>query len=95
MRERLPLPKRIQEAPELLPGMEFYFAAFSDLDTTRPIGMELGPISWSAIQQYADYYELEPEAREDLHYHIRVLDNQFLMYHRKRSRGGAKGGKSQ
>jgi len=93
MRERLPLPKKIAEAPDLLPGLELYFAAWVDLDTTRPVGFELGPISWSAIQEYAAYLCLEAEDRDDLHYLIRVLDNAFLMYHRKRSRGGS-GGKS-
>lgn len=95
MREGLPLPKRIQNAPQLLPGLDLYMRAFYDLDTTRQVGFELGPISWLAIQEYARELELEGEGKEDLHHFIRVLDNEFLMYHkRKSSKGGDKIGKS-
>jgi len=90
MRERLPLPSRIQNAPSLELGLELYYGAFLDLNSCRPIGMDEGPIPWIAIFDYCDRLGIEGEQREDMFHHVRVLD---LAYFEFKSSKRPKGGK--
>jgi len=75
---RRPIPDRIQNAPDLLLGLEFYFRAFIDLNTCRSSGWSSGPIPWMDIQAYAMAHELDAEETETLHYHIAMMDSAFL-----------------
>lgn len=81
-REGLPLPKRIQNAPQLELGLELYYGAFFDLNSCRPVGMEEGPIRWIDIHDYCDRLEIVGDQRDDMHYHIRSMDNAFLEWKR-------------
>ena len=74
------LPERIQNAPNLLMGLELYFQAFVELNTSRSTGWSAGPIPSWCISEYADRLELSEEETEDLHYHIRMMDQEFLKY---------------
>ncbi len=74
MRSHQPVPKRIQNAPELSLGLELYFLGFMDLSNSRQIGFGSGPIPWGAIQEYCLYNDLDVEQVEDMHYHISHLD---------------------
>lgn len=80
MRERLPLPDRMQNAPSLLLGLHIYYQAFLDLTSCRMLGLSEGPIPWLATQQYCDMLKLDDEMRDDMHYHIREMDNAYLKY---------------
>ena len=80
MREHLPLPQRIQNSPELEMGLDLFYSAFFDLHTCRPIGMGQGSIRWTDIDEYCNRLELVGDQREDMHYHIRVMDNAFLEW---------------
>lgn len=97
MRERMPLPKRIAEAPTLFMGLELFYAAFFDLHTCRPLGMSEGRISWLHIEQWADANHLDPEQREDLHFYIKQIDGEYLKWRHSQHgsvsgvRGKAKG----
>lgn len=86
MRQRLPLPQRIQNAPELTLGLDFYYTAFLDLTTCRTQGYGTeGPISWLTINQYLNERGIEEEEqREDLFYHIQRLDAAYLDFKAKR-----------
>lgn len=88
MRERLPLPKAIQEAPMLHMGLELYYDAFLELTTCRPIGMAMGSIPWNVIKDYAVAFNLDEEQRADLFYYIRMIDNAYLDKQRKQEKGG-------
>jgi hypothetical protein len=100
MREKLPLPDRIENAPQLTLGLELYYGAFFDLHTCRPLGMAEGAIRWMDIHDYCDRLELSLEQREDMHHHIRVMDNAYLEWRGKKAknetlttgRGGGKHG---
>lgn len=46
-------------APELPDECLFAYAAFNELMSTRAIGMDYGPIPWTAINDYAHRYRLE------------------------------------
>lgn len=79
MRENKPLPKKIQNAPELALGLYLYWGAFWDLDTCRPTGDGVvHPIPWYAIEHWAVVNELDQDQHESLHYIIRQLDNAFI-----------------
>jgi len=86
MRERLPLPKRIQNAPEMWIGLELYYGAFLDLNTCRPSGWSVCPIPWTAIADYAVAHEIKGEQRDDLFYFIRYLDSAYLKYYEKKNK---------
>lgn len=86
VRERLPLPKRIQNAPELLLGLELYYGAFLDLSSCRPNGWGPQPISWLTIAEYADHLGLDEEQREDLFFFIRAMDSCWLHYHDRKQK---------
>jgi hypothetical protein len=78
MRSGQPLPARIANAPQLRLGLSFYLNAFFDLDAERSMGMGIGRIPWSAILQYATYYELDEEQTDRLFYFIRAIDTAHI-----------------
>lgn len=98
MRERLPLPERIQNAAQIELGLELYYGAFFDLHTCRPLGMAEGAIRWMDIHDYCDRLGVSEDQREDMHYHIRVMDNAYLEWRGKKvkeatpTKGGKRGG---
>lgn len=80
-----PLPDKIANAPELLPGLEMYLTAFNRLSTCRQIGMSIGPIPWTAIGVYADQMEFDEEHRDLLYFFIESLDIAFLNWSAKKN----------
>lgn len=80
MRERLPLPGKIQNAPELELGLELFWSAFWDLNSSRPIGLDEGPIRWVDIWDYCDRMEIYDEQREDLLHHIKEMDQAYRKF---------------
>lgn len=80
---RRPRPQWLQNAPTLLPGLDFYFVAFNELTTCRSIGMGVGPIPWTVIQEFADREGLDGEERACLLYLIRSMDNAYLDWNKK------------
>ena len=76
----MPLPNKIQNAPELELGMGLFFTAFLDLTGSRNIGFGLGPIPWDAIDHYCNTLELAGDQREDLFYYVRALDDTYLEF---------------
>lgn len=85
VQQRLPLPEKIANAPELLLGLDFYYLAFMDLTSCRGTGyMTEGPISWLSIKQWADEHQVEGEQREDLFYHVQSLDAVYLDFKAKK-----------
>lgn len=84
-RSRLPLPTKIQNAPELMRGVELYFTAFMELTTCRAIGFGDGPIPWTATQRYCEVNEIEGEQREDLFYLVGYMDAAYLKWRKQQS----------
>jgi len=81
LKMRKPLPKKIQNAPELNLGLELYWNAFWDLSTCRSTGFGAGPIPWLAILEYTRTFEFDEEQQEDAFYLVRVMDNAYLNHH--------------
>lgn len=47
-------PEAIANAPTLKAYLQFYWEAFLELDTCRPLGMSsVGQIPWTAVNEYA------------------------------------------
>lgn len=74
----MPLPKAIANAPELLLGLEFYWTAFWELSSCRPVGFGFGPIPWTVIIDYAAAFEVEPDDVSDFIYLIRAMDKAWI-----------------
>ena len=79
-RRKRPIPERIQNAPDLLTGLELYFEAFIELNTCRSAGGSPGPIPSWCIDEYCIRLGLTEDEAEDLHYHIRMMDQAFLQH---------------
>ena len=71
--------------PDLAPGLDVIYAAFSELQTCRVFG---GPIPWTAIQKYAEAHGMDRASRDELHALVRALDIEYLKHQdSKRSQG--------
>lgn len=80
-------PSFIEEAPELLPGLEIYFEAFGELSTCRPfIGMDgvPGPIPWDKMRDWGRQTGFEAEELEYFLRMLRALDDEYLIWAIKR-----------
>jgi hypothetical protein len=81
----MPLPDRIQNAPELVLGLELYYGAFMDLTSCRGTGYGTeGPIPWDKVVQWAEKYGLDEEQEDDLVYHIPQMDEVYLKFKAKK-----------
>lgn len=81
------LPDKIKEAPELMPGLELYYEAFTELSNTRPITQGgLGAIPWTAINEWAKRYDIEGSDFERLATYVRSLDAEYIKYVSKKNK---------
>ena len=85
MRENLPLPEAIQNAPDLEQGLELYYLGFLDLIDDRQFGLSLGGIPWTAINAYCKSMPWLDEFQvEAMHYHIKQLDGAYVKHKNKK-----------
>ena len=84
-RNKMPLPESIKNAPELLPGLELFYGAFFDLTSCRTgLHSTEGPIKWTAMDRWAERYQLDDEQWEDLVYHLGQMDEAYLKFKTKK-----------
>lgn len=76
-RDGIDLPDHIKNAPDLLVGLELFYNGFQELTTCRQLGMSLGPIPWTAIDQYCVRYDIDGMQREDMFFHVEALDDTY------------------
>jgi hypothetical protein len=67
-------------------GLELYFHAFVELNTCRSTGWSAGPIPSWCIAEYVERLGLTDDGSEDMHYHIRKMDEEFLKYNARKSK---------
>jgi len=79
----MPLPARIENAPQPAECCILFWAAFHELTSTRSIGFSIGPIPWTAVKAWADEHELVGSVREDLFFYVSAMDEEFLNHHVK------------
>ena len=60
--------------------------AFSDLSTCRNVGMSLGQIPWTAINEYSEVNNFEGGAKKILIECILFLDSEYLKEINKESK---------
>lgn len=78
---RQPIPRVIQEAPELEPGLALYYNAFTSVTSCRAAGgMGIGPIMWTAKRDYCDEYGIFGWQREYLYDLVSRMDGAYLKY---------------
>lgn len=59
-------------------GFEFYLDAFRELSTSRPSGLEIQSIPFTAIAEYFKIYGLDESDFDEFVFIIRLMDNTFL-----------------
>lgn len=92
MREGLPIPDKMQRAPELQPGLNLYMMAYADLDRGRSVGFGgETPLSWDLIDRWCHSHGIFGETRDDVFAHVRSLDEAYLKWREsKRPKGKGK-----
>lgn len=76
----LPVPDKIKNAPELRPWLQIYWTTFEDLGSCRQVGMAVGPIPWTAINEYGKVYGFTEEQVRLCTWYIRELDTVYLKH---------------
>ncbi len=64
----------------MVPGEQFYMAAFWRLGTTRQMGMSLGPIPYDKTLDYALRQGLDLEMQDALWRIMTVMDSAYLEW---------------
>lgn len=65
----------MMDRPELLPGLDFFFQAFTELQSERQIGMAAGPIPWYSIIKWAEFHGMtDPDDIDVLLRYIRAME---------------------
>ena len=90
LRERVPFPKAIENAPDLWFGSELFFGAFLDLDGDRPSGWDVRPIPRSVIMDYCRESEITGEQADDVFTIVRKMDKAYIKHCQKKSKTGKK-----
>lgn len=68
--------------PELAPWLQEPWGAFWKLSKCRQIGMGVGPIPWTAINDYSIRYGIAGDEFEEFEAHIDALDSAYLEHQR-------------
>lgn len=79
----MPLPDRIKNKPEIIPGLEIYWKAFTELTADRSIGMGEGPIPWTAMNQWAIRHGFRGDEFDRLIDIIREVDTAYMELRNK------------
>ncbi len=82
----MPIPNKIQNAPELNLGIQLFYAGFLDLTSCRQVGMGLGPIPLLSILEYCLVKEIEGDQQEDFVWFIQRLDQKYLDWSKNRAK---------
>lgn len=80
-RNRVALPDKIANAPELYSWLEWYYSAFLDLTSCRSNGFDEGSIPWTAIDAYARRYDITDE--DEFYFFcglIREVDSAYIKW---------------
>lgn len=86
IRNNLPYPDKIANAPALREFDIFYFNAYQELCTCRPY--EGGFIPWTALRDYGVYCGHDEEQFEDLKNIVYTLDNEMRAEAKAKDKGG-------
>lgn len=85
-----PVPDIIVNAPELMPGLSFYYDIFLDLSANRQVGFAEHPIRLTEIWDYCKYYHIDGELLDDVVHHIQAMDIKYLLHRQEQRKNNAK-----
>lgn len=72
-------------------GLSFYIDAFREISTSRPVGLEIQAIPFTAIAEYFRIYEIADfDDFNDFAYIIRLMDNTFMDLNEAVNKAGEK-----
>lgn len=76
----LPIPSSFESPPQIHEELLFYWNAFADLTTCRPVsGFGISRIPWIAVKQYADHHHiLDQDAFMEFNTIIQGMDTCFI-----------------
>lgn len=73
-------------APELQPGLLYYYIVWQELSNDRQLGMSVGPIPSASIDRFIEQERIGPDDAVELRFHIRAMDRAFLEHCSKQSK---------
>lgn len=68
---------KLEDQEPCVDGLDFYLDAFRDLNTCRPVGMDLSAIPFTAIVEYFRIYAIDDDF-DEFAYLIRQMDRTYL-----------------
>lgn len=80
-----PFPKWIREAPELLPGLEYFYQCFFEIAGDRPVGMGVGPLPYMLLRTYGIAKGESEDELDDFIYLLREMDREYCAYNQERT----------
>jgi hypothetical protein len=86
IRNRVPIPDKIANAPILQPGLVFYYKAYLTLSSCRASGWTEGRIPWLAANEYAKRYDLDEEEFDILWTLVCEMDTVYIRHQQKRAK---------
>lgn len=89
-RQKLPLPEKLLNAPQVAIGLELYYIGFSELTTCRYTPDS--PISWVVIEQYCQAKGIEGRQKADFFALMYKLDKAYLEHRSSKIEKGASDG---
>lgn len=87
IRANRPLPDRILNAPVLKLGLDFFIKAFFELETDRDFSFCMGPLKWTTIHKYGEFYNLDTIQFEKLHLYLTRMDHEYCKLKNKEQNG--------
>jgi hypothetical protein len=83
----MPLPDKIKNKPEVKLGLELYWKAFQDLSSDRDIGMGVGPIPWSSMNEWGARNHIRGDDFERFVAVLRGMDSIYMDKQSKKAKG--------
>lgn len=90
----MPLPDKIANRPQLIPGLELYWRAYADMTSDREVGMGVGPIPWTAMHLWAVRHNIRGDDFDRLVLVLRGMDAVFMAHQAKKQKKGSKSKRS-
>ena len=92
-KQKMPVPDKIKNAPNLSVGLVLYWRAFQDLSSDRDIGMGVGPIPWTSMDAWAARNRIRGDSFERFVMILRGMDGAFMEKQGKKTKGKMNKGK--
>lgn len=75
------MPEWYVNKPQMSFQLNLYVAIFMELSSCRSIGFGMGPIPWTAVNEYAKFLQLSPYQTRVFNVIINTADGVYLKHH--------------